>query len=92
MGAKKKFFLYENSRGGHFVRLICRFVSGIKLTLASSGSQCQKIWAFPSLYIPKPALIYEPKVTALTLDPLGRGQGVNWVSALLCKPSLHGHR
>ena len=70
MGAKKKFFLYENSRGGHFVRLICRFVSGIKLTLASSGSQCQKIWAFPSLYIPKPALIYEPKVTALTLDLL----------------------
>lgn len=47
---------------------------------------------FPSLYIPKPALIYEPKVTALLPDPLSRGQGVNWVCALLCEPSLHGHR
>lgn len=50
------------------------------------------MWAFPSLYIPKAALIYEPKVTALLLDPLGRGQGLSWVCALLCEPSLHGHR
>lgn len=79
--------LNKNFRGEHFVRLICCFMSGMKLILSFSGSQCEKKCRFfPSFYILKPTFDTRAQKNIIALhfcaSSVKAVMGVSWVCAL----------